>query len=65
VILYNKPLEAPPLDVILEGDVEILCLLPTAHLQARTTNELVLSPCHSKPTMIQISLEAKVREIPR
>jgi hypothetical protein len=44
MIFYNKPLQAPSFDVVLERDVEILCLPPTAHLQTRTTHELVLPP---------------------
>jgi hypothetical protein len=44
VILYNKPFQAPSFDAVLEWDVEVLCLPPTAHLQTRTTHELVLPP---------------------
>jgi hypothetical protein len=32
VIFHNKPLEAPPFDAVLEGDVEVLYLPPTMHL---------------------------------
>jgi hypothetical protein len=31
VVFHNKPLEAPPLDAILEGYVEVLCLSPMTH----------------------------------
>ena len=44
MIFYNKPLQAPSFDAILEWDVKVLCLPPTAHLQTRTTHELVLPP---------------------
>jgi hypothetical protein len=64
VVLHDEPLETPPLDAILEGDVEILCFPPATHLQTCTTNELVLSPHHPRPTMIQILLEAKMGENP-
>jgi hypothetical protein len=64
VVLHDKPLEMPPLDAILEGDVAVLCLPPATHLQTRATNELVLSPRHRRPTMIQILPEAKVGENP-
>jgi hypothetical protein len=29
VVLHNKPLKAPPLDVVLERNVEILCFPPS------------------------------------
>jgi hypothetical protein len=32
VVLHNEPLEMPPLDAILEGDVEVLCFPPTTKL---------------------------------
>jgi hypothetical protein len=62
VVLHNKPLETPPLDAILEGDVKVLYLPPATHLQTRATNELLLSPCHCRPIMIQILPKAKVGE---
>jgi hypothetical protein len=52
MILYNKPLQAPSFDVVLEWDVKTLCLPPTGHLQIGTTHELVLPPGHSRLTMI-------------
>jgi hypothetical protein len=60
VVFHNKPLKAPPFNVILERNVEVLCLPPATHLQTCTTNELVLPPSHPEPTMIQILLEAKM-----
>jgi hypothetical protein len=53
MIFYNEPLQAPSFDAILEWDVKVFCLPPTAHLQTRTTHELVLPPGHPRPTMIQ------------
>jgi hypothetical protein len=64
VIFYNKLLEAPPFDVVLEGDVEVLCLPPTTHLQIGTTDELVLALGHPGPAMIQILPKAKMGENP-
>jgi hypothetical protein len=32
VVLHNEPLKAPPFDVILEGNVEVLCLSPAVKL---------------------------------
>jgi hypothetical protein len=64
VVLHNEPLEAPPLDAILEGDVEVLCFPPVTQLQTCATNELVLSPSHLGPTMIQILPEAEMGENP-
>jgi hypothetical protein len=58
VILYNKPFQAPSFDAVLEWDVEVLCIPPTAHLQTRTTHELVLPPSHSRLTVIQVLPQA-------
>jgi hypothetical protein len=44
MILYNKPFQVPSFNVVLEWDVEVLCLPPMAHLQTRTTHKLVLRP---------------------
>jgi hypothetical protein len=60
VILYNKPFQAPSFDVVLEWDVEVLCIPPTVHLQTRTTHELVLPPSHPRPTVIQVFPQAKM-----
>jgi hypothetical protein len=35
MILHDEPFQAPPLDAVLEWDVEIVSLPPTAHLQTR------------------------------
>jgi hypothetical protein len=64
MVLHNELLEAPPVDAILEGDVEVLCFPPTTQLKICAANELVLSPSHPGPTMIQILLEAEMRENP-
>jgi hypothetical protein len=60
VVLHNEPLEAPPLNAVLEGNVEVLCFPPATKLQARATNELVLSPSHPGPIMIKVFLETKM-----
>jgi hypothetical protein len=59
---HNKPLKAPPFNVILEGNVEVFCLPPAVHLQTCTTNKLVLPPSHHRPTMIQILPESEMRK---
>jgi hypothetical protein len=60
MILYNKPFQTPSFDVVLKWDVEVLCLPPTAHLQTRTTHELVLPPGHPRPIVIQVFPQAKM-----
>jgi hypothetical protein len=35
MILHDEPFQAPSLDAVLEWDVEVVSLPPTAHLQAR------------------------------
>jgi hypothetical protein len=64
VVLHNKPLKAPPLDVVLERNVKILCFPPLAKLQTCIANKLVLSPSHPGPIMIKIFLETEVGENP-
>jgi hypothetical protein len=64
VVLHNEPLETPPLDAILEGDVEVLYFPPATKLQTRAANELVLSPCHPGSTMIQVLPETEMGENP-
>jgi hypothetical protein len=64
LLFHNKPLKAPPLNAILEMNVEVFCLPPATHLQTCTTNELVLPPSHPGPTMIQILSEAKMGKNP-
>jgi hypothetical protein len=60
VILYDKPFQAPSFDVVLEWDVEILGFPPTTHLQTRTPHELVFSPGHPRPTVIQVFPQAEM-----
>jgi hypothetical protein len=64
VILYDEPLEVPPLDAILQGDVEVICFPPTTQFQTGATNKLVLSSSHAGPTMIQILPEAEMGKNP-
>jgi hypothetical protein len=65
VVFHNEPLETPPLNDVLKGNVEILCFSPMAKLQACTTNELVLSHNHPGPTMIQVFPETEMGENPQ
>jgi hypothetical protein len=62
VILNDKPLQAPSFDTVLEWDVKVVSLPPTAHLQARAPYQLVLSSGHSRPAMVQVLPQAKVRQ---
>ena len=64
MVLHNEPLETPPLDAILEGDVEVLCFPPTTKLQTHAANELVLSPSHPGST-IQVLPETEMGENPK
>jgi hypothetical protein len=64
MVLHNEPLETPPLDAILKGDIEVLYFPPATKLQTRAANELVLSPSHPRPTKIQILPENEMGENP-
>jgi hypothetical protein len=60
MILHDEPFQALPLDAILEWDVEVVSLPPTAHLQAHAPHQLVLPSSHPRPTVVQILPKAKV-----
>jgi hypothetical protein len=60
MILHDEPFQAPSLDDVLEWDVEVVGLPPTAHLQARAPHQLVLPSGHPRPTVVQILPKAKV-----
>jgi hypothetical protein len=60
MILHDEPFQAPSLDTVLEWDVEVVSLPPTAHLQARAPHQLVLPSGHPKATVVQILPQAKV-----
>ena len=60
MVLNNKPLQAPSLDTILERDFKIVSLPPTAHLQTRTPNQLMLPPGHPRATVIQVLPQSKM-----
>jgi hypothetical protein len=62
VVLHNEPLDTPPLNVVLEGNVEVLCFPPATKHQTCAANELVLSPSHPKPTMIKVFPETEMGE---
>jgi hypothetical protein len=44
MILNDEPFQAPSLDAVLEGDVEVISLPSAAHLQAHAPHQLVLPP---------------------
>jgi hypothetical protein len=54
----------PPLDVVLERNVKVLCFPPLAKLQTCVANKLVLSPSHPGPTMIKVFPETEMGENP-
>jgi hypothetical protein len=54
----------PPLNVVLKGNVEVLCFPPATKFQTCAANKLVLSPSHPGPTMIKVLLETKMGENP-
>jgi hypothetical protein len=54
VVLHDKPLQAPSFDVVLEWDVEVVGLPPTAHLQTRAPHKLVLPSSHPRPALVQV-----------
>jgi hypothetical protein len=54
VILHGKPLEAPSLNTVLEGNVEIFHFPPPAKFQTRDAEELVLPSSHAGPTVIKV-----------
>jgi hypothetical protein len=60
MIFNDKPLHAPSFDTVLEWDVKVVSLPPTAHLQARAPYQLMLPSGHPRPTMVQILPQAKV-----
>jgi hypothetical protein len=62
MILYDEPFQVPSLDAVLEGDVEIVSLSPTAHLQTRARHKLVLPSGHSRPIVVQMLPKAEVRQ---
>ena len=62
MVLHGEPLEAPSLNVVLEGDVKVLYFPPSAKLQTSTTDELMLSSSHTGPTVVKIPPESKMGE---
>jgi hypothetical protein len=62
VVLHNEPLKAPPLNVVFERNVEVLCFSLAMKLQTRAANKLVLAPSHLGPTMIKVFPETEMGE---
>jgi hypothetical protein len=62
VILHGEPLEAPSLDAVLEGDVKVFQIPPPAKFQTGTTDKLMLSSSHTRPTVVNIHPKSKVGE---
>jgi hypothetical protein len=44
MVLHGKPLEAPSLDTVLQGNVKVFNFPASAQLQAGATDQLMLPP---------------------
>jgi hypothetical protein len=64
VVLHNEPLKAPPLNAVLERNVEALCFPPAMKLQTHAANKLVLSPSHPGTIMIKLFPKTEMGENP-
>ena len=62
MILHGEPLEAPSLDAVLEGDIEVFHFPPPTKLQTGTTNKLMLPSSHTGSTVVKVPPESKVGE---
>jgi hypothetical protein len=62
VILHGEPLEAPPHDAVLEGNVKVFHFPPPAKFQTCTTDELMLPSIHVVLTVVKVLPESKVGE---
>jgi hypothetical protein len=65
MIFHDEPLKTPSLNVVLQGDIEILYFPPSAKLQTCAANKLMLPPSHPGPTMIKILPESEMGENPK
>jgi hypothetical protein len=65
MVLHGKPLEAPSLDTVFQGDVKILDFSASAKLQASTPNKLMLSSSHLGPIVVKVLPKPKVRKNPK
>ena len=65
IVMWSMGNESPipgALDAVLEWDVKIVSLPPTAHLQTRASHKLVLPSGHPRPTVVQMLPKAEVRQ---
>ena len=62
MIFHGEPLEAPSLDAVLEGDIEVFRFPPPTKLQTGTTNKLMMPYSHTGSTMVKVPPESKVGE---
>ena len=65
MVLHCKPLEAPSLNIVFQGDVKILNFSASTNLQASTSNKLMLSSSHPGPTVVKVLPKPKVRKNPK
>jgi hypothetical protein len=62
VVLQGKPLKAPSFNVVLQEDIKILYFPAPTKLQAGTTNKLMLSSGHPRPTMVKVFPKPEMRK---
>jgi hypothetical protein len=60
VIIHGEPLEAPPLDTILERNVKVLSLPTPTKFKTGATNHLMLPPRHSGFTVVQVLPQSEI-----
>jgi hypothetical protein len=60
VILHGEPLEAPSLNAVLEGNVEVFHFPPPAKFQTRVADELMLPSSRAGPTVIKVPPESEM-----
>jgi hypothetical protein len=60
VVLHGKPLEAPSLNTVLQRDIKILNLPTLAKFHTSTTNKLMLSSSHPRPTVVEVLPKPKM-----
>jgi hypothetical protein len=62
VVLHGKPLKVPPLNAVLQRDIKVFDFSAPTKLQAGTTNKLMLSLGHPRPTVVEIFPKPKMRK---
>jgi hypothetical protein len=65
MILHSEPHEAPSLNAVLEGNVEIFHFPPPAKFQTCAADELMMPCSHARPTVIKVPPKSEMGKIPR